>query len=101
MPVRFSWMTPFTVSIRCCTARKRIEAFFIIQAMKIASTGAVTVSSRPNFTLTIKAIMTLPVTTSGTRVAKRRLMNSISCNCVISPVRRVMSDEVGNLLNTA
>ncbi|MNJ50623.1 hypothetical protein D3C77_459020 [compost metagenome] len=71
-----------------------MDVFFIIHIIKTASTGAVTVSSRPSFTFTTRAIMMLPVTTSGTRVAKRRLMNTISCSCVMSPVRRVMRDEV-------
>ncbi|MMZ68800.1 hypothetical protein D1872_315350 [compost metagenome] len=93
-------MTPLTASSLRCTLRNSSAAFLIIYTTQSSSTGTMTTSSSPSFALTTTAIITLPITTSGTLVMKRKLMNTVSCTWVISPVRRVISDEVAKRLNT-
>ncbi|MNI79477.1 hypothetical protein D3C73_1359340 [compost metagenome] len=93
MPVKFSCITPFTVSILACTSRNLADVFFIIQITNHTNSGTVTTSNKPSLKLTTRAIIMLPVTSRGTLVAKRRLMNTISCSCVMSPVNLVIKEE--------
>ncbi|MNL72372.1 hypothetical protein D3C87_1976710 [compost metagenome] len=75
-------------------------AILIIHTTNTIRKGMVRTSSRPSLTSTISAIRILPKTTSGTRVANRRLMKIISCSCVTSPVSRVIKEEDSKRLNT-
>ncbi|MNN95456.1 hypothetical protein D3C81_2142660 [compost metagenome] len=87
-------MTPFTSSTLLCTIRNNAEDLRITHVRTTISSGSVTASKSPSLTCTTSAMITLPSTTSGTRVMKRSAINTVSCSCVTSPVSRVISEEV-------